>query len=411
MDSFENRVDKVFGSLGMSSSWRLSEEKPRVKVTTTPPSPQEEEEEEASFCAGGEYRGVEKCDGMDFEGDMEEEGRQVRGMVGLDATLDFEEEEDEFDKAAFGLEGNEERLYMMGIKEVDKKLVTSASLPLSLYDLKRVRRDPRANHSAARARLEEDARRLGATTASSSSWDSESADHSRSTVGDAGDVGIADQVITGAKRSNEARADNPDLKQASLSEPPSRMQEKGKPIKRVRFALDPEQQGHLEQNAQKVFIRHKANSNHVSQVPDHVRNPSKYTHYTLDWAVEEDEMSNIEAFKACDENLRKGLEEESSSLQEMPTKIQYIHRHGRATENIQKSNVEETNQSVLHVKRTMCIEHCETENENVEMISDDSMDSKNEELVTGFCTLVERKSDRPAKNYRLKREAVENMDI
>lgn len=381
MDSFKNRVDKAFGSLGMSSSWCLSDEQPRPKKEQQ----QQEQEEEEEDCRGAGR------DGMDFEGDMEEESRQMRCMVGLDATLDFEEEEDEFDKAAFGFEGNEERLYMMGIKEVDKKLTTSASLPLSLYDLKKVRRDPRANHSAARARLEEDAR--GATAAAAALRDPESV------------VADVDQVM---KTSSEPRIDDQQPPSEHLSNSQS---EKAKSSKRVRFALDLEERGHQETNAQKVFIRSKGNSDHASKVPDHIRNPSKYTHYTLDWAVEDNDVSNMEAFKACNENLRNGLKEEHCSLQETPQKIQYIHRPGRATGIVQKSDMEVTNQSVMPVKRTMCIEHCETETQNAEIFSDDSMDSKSEESVSGFHMIVGKNSGKPAKNYRLKREAVDSMDI
>lgn len=39
-------------------------------------------------------------------------------------------------------------------------------------------------------------------------------------------------------------------------------------------------------------------SNRYSRVPDHVRNPSKYIHYTIDWSEVDDEQQNMAAFCA-----------------------------------------------------------------------------------------------------------------
>lgn len=420
MESFANRVDKIFGSLGsgMLSSWRVSDQQERMKVPSSPKI--EEEEAEAvvlgvggqatsSFCSS-EYQlhgPEEDFDGMDVEDDAEEEGRQMRRMVGLDATLDFEDEEDEFDKAALGREGNVERLYMREIREVDRNLGISSSLPLSFYDLKTAPRDPRANHLAARARLEEDAREAAAATVErKSKEEAMKTDHTKVADGDPGCVRAIDDVASGVKRRNESRMDG------AISQHLANIEGKSKPYKRVRFALDLQEPGDQGKDAQVVSTRPKAHSYHASQLPDYVRNPSKYTHYTLDWSVEDNERSNMEAITACTESLRKNLNKECGYLEDSPKKIQYIARHSRTVRNNKKSNMELANQSVVHISRTtMCINHFEKESDSIGMLSVAVSDSKNEESAPGSDMILERKSIKAPKKYRLKKEAEEGMEI
>ncbi|MCO5614456.1 hypothetical protein L7F22_068738 [Adiantum nelumboides] len=410
MESFENRVDKVFGSLQVTSSWRLnphdSEQQQQRVRKQQEVHEQDDEEDDAETPRWAAKPPAEPCpfDGMDVEGDLEEEGRIMRQMVGLDTTLDYEDEEDEFDKAAFGLDGSEDdRLYMKGIQEADIKQSTSRSLPSSLYDLKNLRRDPRANHSAARARLEEDAKTATATCTTMRSVETTAA----AKVSDE-DVRDVNANGTGVKRSSE------DLPASQQGTPASL--ESSKPPKRVRFALDLQEPGDANANTQKQFVRHKPNSGSVSQVPDHVRNPSKYTHYTLDWSVEDNDMSNLKAFEACGETLPKKVEEAPLFPEEKIEKIQFVHKHNRTSSNSQKSNPDAANQSVVAISRTMCVEHIESEHANGDMqgdtgvmLSDEVMDLKPEHAASGFHSNVEKSLAKVAKHYRARRDIEDGM--
>ncbi|KAI5079596.1 hypothetical protein GOP47_0005075 [Adiantum capillus-veneris] len=405
MESFANRVDKVFGSLQVTSSWRLSphdsEQQQQQRLRKHEEDDEEDDEETPPW---GDKPPAQQCsfDGMEVEGDLEEEGRTIRQMVGLDTTLDYEDEEDEFDKAAFGLdESEDDRLFMKGIQEVDKKQSSSRSLPLSLYDLKKSRRDPRANHSAARARLEEDAKMATATCTTTASMETTDA----AKVVDENDNG------TGVKRSSE---DIPASQQNSAAT----MLESLKPPKRVRFALDLQQPGDAKMDTHKQLVRHKPDSVRASQVPDHVRNPSKYTHYTLDWSVEDNDTSNFEAFKACGETLQNKVEEAPSFPEEKIDKIQFVHRHDRTSSNSQKGNTEEANRPVMAISKTMCVEHLESESVNgdmqtvtAEMLPEQAMDFKPEDAASGLQTnIVENPGGKVAKNYRARRDPEDGME-
>ncbi|XP_076939356.1 uncharacterized protein LOC143608024, partial [Bidens hawaiensis] len=142
----------------------------------------------------------------------------IRSSVGMDCTLDNEEEEDSFDKVAVGKEESADRFYMKEINDYEVDIDSTDELPTSFTD---VNRDPRANHMAAKLRLKEDdesARKLG-----------------------------LDQIVTESNR------------QLVMNEPPG---SKAAP----------------------------------QSVPDYVRNPSRYTHYTFDSMDDADEGSNRKAY-------------------------------------------------------------------------------------------------------------------
>eukprot|EP00271_Cylindrocystis_brebissonii_P015309 TRINITY_DN3778_c0_g2_i2.p1 TRINITY_DN3778_c0_g2~~TRINITY_DN3778_c0_g2_i2.p1 ORF type:complete len:1237 (+),score=305.35 TRINITY_DN3778_c0_g2_i2:340-3711(+) len=94
------------------------------------------------------------------------EAEELSRIVGLDNTLDKEEEEDEFDRMAEGQVGGPvDGVVMMGgggwaeswKGRVASDLGRTRQLPANLEELKRQRRDRRANHGDAQKRLEEDA--------------------------------------------------------------------------------------------------------------------------------------------------------------------------------------------------------------------------------------------------------------
>lgn len=75
----------------------------------------------------------------------------IRSSIGLDRTLDNEEEEDQYDKVASGRENAGERLYMKNVTDQESYFNIHNVLPKSLHG-----KDPRANHMAAKIRLQED---------------------------------------------------------------------------------------------------------------------------------------------------------------------------------------------------------------------------------------------------------------
>ncbi|KAH7425700.1 hypothetical protein KP509_11G066900 [Ceratopteris richardii] len=306
-----------------------------------------------------------------------------------------QDEEDEFDKAAFGLDGSEEdRLYMKGINDSDRTLISSKSLPLSLHELKKSQRDPRANHSAARARLEEDAKVAAETSINMANM--QMTDNWKATE----DVGVGDmkENFIGVKRSSE------DTEAASEASATSDDKARIKPIKRVRFALDVQEQG-SEVHSDNEFIRPKPISTFKSQVPDYILNPSKYTHYTLDWSVEDNDNSNVEAFKSCSETLQK-TQEEFCSSEEVFGKIQFVHKHEKTSSNIQKDSMEDADRTSIAISRTMCVEHVDTENEDGEDLNNDEAIEIEAKSSTSIMNMfMERSVTRTVKNFRSKRES------
>ncbi|KAL8229058.1 hypothetical protein R6Q57_013958 [Mikania cordata] len=93
--------------------------------------------------------------------DHSSEEWDIRSSVGMDCTLDNEEEEDAFDKVAEGREESADRFYMKHVNDYEVEIDSNNEIPNSFTD---VIRDPRANHRAAKLRLKEDddsARKLG----------------------------------------------------------------------------------------------------------------------------------------------------------------------------------------------------------------------------------------------------------
>ncbi|CAH1412799.1 unnamed protein product [Lactuca virosa] len=204
-DSFKVRVDRAFGSLEASSSstikstssslsslWCLTDEEIKrnewIQDKITVHKDKDEEHIHrlktpkiySSFLQG--LLAEPSTSHQDLESDIQEledeedEEQQpplskpddhsnddwnIRSSVGMDCTLDNEEEEDGYDKVALGREESTDRFYMRDVNDYEVEMDSNNELPDSITD---VVRDPRANHMAAKLRLKEDeesARKLG----------------------------------------------------------------------------------------------------------------------------------------------------------------------------------------------------------------------------------------------------------
>ena len=270
---------------------------------------------------------------VEEEDDDDDETREVRGMVGMDDTLDFEDEEDEYDKVAIGREGADDRLFMSQVKKFGPSRQQMNSLPTSFTEMRQASRDRRANHKAALARLEEDDREAATRAVKELSQAKEEFKiekldtvedcnvvenvRVRQDNGEAMDIdgdGHKEEPIAEARdETRKSVAGN--LESCRVSEGKQR-----KSGKRVRFVVDDAAgtESKAERPDQILWIgaacpyipddtpsaaitrsvvhSKVATSTRYSKVPDHVKNPSKYIHYTLDWSDEDEEKTNVAAF-------------------------------------------------------------------------------------------------------------------
>lgn len=217
--------------------------------------------------------------------DGEKEVWGIRNSIGLDSALDNEDEEDEYDKVAVGRENAGDRVYMKDITDYGPYLNCHNILPESFEEVKNAGRDPRANHLAARTRLQEDKAATGSYNPL------EAHDEEMPAVVDSQ---IKPSEGGGNVKSILKRKDN----QADV-----------KSRKRVRF--DPgcihtgeeSDQGHdfslFSQAMEATATVSEANEplpENDPRVPDYIRNPSNYVRYTFDSSSEDDE-SNLRAYK------------------------------------------------------------------------------------------------------------------
>lgn len=187
----------------------------------------------------------------------------------------MQEEEDEYDKVAVGREKAGERLYMTKFNDYAIEVNSCNELPKSFKD---VARDPRANHMAAKIRLQEDAEAAG-------SFDS---------------LRVSDKTLPGAMGTKiNTSEDTTNLK--------SILKRKESPVdsklqKRVRF--DPgcktdskeESEGTKDLATGTCLMEASFTPQDRSGVPDYILNPTKYTHYTFDSSSDIDEESNGRAY-------------------------------------------------------------------------------------------------------------------
>ncbi|KAJ4729556.1 Tumor suppressing sub-chromosomal transferable candidate [Melia azedarach] len=217
-----------------------------------------------------------------------------------------EEEEDQYDKVAVGKEKAGERLYMKDINDYETDADSFNELPNSF---KEALRDPRANHIAAKLRLKEDAeaaKKINSLQVSKKDAPSD----------------ITAQINTSADGNLK-----PILKRGD-------MRSDSRPQKRVRFDsecvdnLDHKEDFNEKSEEGKSMV---TNEEFPSGIPDYMRNPTKYTCYTLD-SDDIDDKSNRQAYMDFLNMLKKSkttemqLEDHSSDL---PKAVTFIPRKKR----------------------------------------------------------------------------------
>ncbi|KAL9360760.1 hypothetical protein Peur_048883 [Populus x canadensis] len=318
-DSFSARVEKAFGSLSsstvqtqqpssssssISSLWRLTDEeiernqwirdrKEDSPEIETQPQPyfNPERPHDMDFKSDEIERDLDDLDDGEEESrasklkpeDYTDEEWDIKKSIGLDCTLDYEEEEDHYDKVAVGREkAGDERLYVTAMEDYGIDIDSGNEIPSSFED---VARDPRANHLAAKIRLKEDAEAA------------KKMDSLRVTVKENTSVSDAGNLKSILKRKKDFQLDSKTIENDLDS----------KLRKRVRF--DPEcKDGNDEEydgvedtqmettdSTEETIVYHFS-PDYPSGIPDHMRNPSKYTHYTFDSSTDVDEESNRGAY-------------------------------------------------------------------------------------------------------------------
>lgn len=268
------------------------------------------------------------------DADEDEEEREVREMVGMDDTLDFEDEEDEYDKVAVGTEGFDDRLFMSQVRNFGTSRQQLNPLPTSFIEMRQASRDRRANHKAALARLEEDDREAATRAAKELSQATENFETEKLNTAEEPNPAGSQPVRHEANGDDAMDIDGDGHKEESMEEVRNEMRQsvrgnlesslaregkQRKPGKRVRFSVD-ETAGAksdsvvLEPSTVIITSDGHSTPNRYSKVPDYVKNPSKYIHYTLDWSEEDEEQANMAAFHAA-----RVVSSASTSTQDMVT--------------------------------------------------------------------------------------------
>ncbi|XP_009615549.1 uncharacterized protein [Nicotiana tomentosiformis] len=290
-DSFRARVHKVFGALSSSapsSAWSLTDDEVEKKEWNRSALKEDDDQTLSSSSYDGLFKQNRRRnmnDPNDEESGFEHPNDvwDIRSSIGLDSTLDNEDEEDEYDRVAEGRVGAGDRLYMKNVIDQETSYDPSG---------RSIRRDARANHMAAQVRLKEDA---DAAVKCETHFD-----------------GI---TLYGEQHSTEPLQVHskvkPILKRARKSE-----NGELKSAKRVRF--NPSCKDECEGASElEVSWAAPAAANSSSQenesildnsrpnVPDHILNPSKYIHYSLDSSSKLDDESNIQACAYLLEEVKK----------------------------------------------------------------------------------------------------------
>ncbi|KAJ6338869.1 hypothetical protein OIU76_008350 [Salix suchowensis] len=319
-DSFRARVEKAFGSLpssiiqtqqpssssssSLSSPWCLTDEeiqrnqwirdrKEESHETETQPQPyfDPDKPHDVDFESDEIERDLDDLDDGEEDSralklkpeDYNDEEWDIKKSIGLDCTLDYEEEEDHYDKVAVGREkAGDERLYVTAMDDYGIDIDSGNEIPNSFED---VARDPRANHLAAKIRLKEDAEAANKL------------DSLRVTVKE--NISVSDNINLKSilKRKKDFQLDSNTIENDLDS----------KLRKRVRF--DPEckdsndeeydgfedTQMETTDSTEETVLYHLP-PDYASGIPDYIQNPSKYTHYTFDSSTGVDEESNRGAY-------------------------------------------------------------------------------------------------------------------
>lgn len=226
----------------------------------------------------------------------------------------LQEEEDKYDREAFGREDAFDRVYMNEIMDDGINMSINTVVPDILDDsveeIHRFSRDPRADMGAASARLKE--------------YDSSAK---------GGTCSLAQPNEFPSGRIQAMKTDDANVKPIL-----KRKEEQGdsKPRKRVKFAADvkdqsaelPEQDEDspmVPQSMDLVIGKDSSTPSESPGVPDYVKNPAKYTRYTLDTPECNDE-TNRRAFADLHDILRRMEPEPEAPPVEIPTSVTFIPR-------------------------------------------------------------------------------------
>ncbi|RLM73349.1 uncharacterized protein C2845_PM15G06850 [Panicum miliaceum] len=360
-EAFEARVKRLFGSRLFdavpdssfpAASWSVASGDVERHRWAKPSEARDAEEEAAGEAARGDtpcasafydangcLRGRRRRSRQEeFEGDLDdldedeeedgERGRKtaeedeeegVRVNIGLDPTLDREEEEDKYDREAFGREDAADRVYMHDIMDDGINMSINSIVPDllddSIEDVYRFSKDPRADIRAASARLRED-------DGLAKDGDSHYAAQAKElpTVGMQIKKAVEDVNVKPILKRKEEQADLKPRKRvrfdASVKDPESDMFEHDEDSPMVPQSMD--------------VVTEKENTSTPSEspgVPDYVRNPSKYTRYTLD-VPESNDASNRRALADLHDLLGKPDPNKihSGTPVEIPSSVTFIPR-------------------------------------------------------------------------------------
>ncbi|KAK0590688.1 hypothetical protein LWI29_030459 [Acer saccharum] len=335
-DNFRVRVGKIFGSLSSSASpnpsslWSLTDDEIEKNEWNRHKDEAEPETELETLFAKRRQKKAEdfsaelEKDILDLDDDIIEDDEtqardscgsssqsvrgddyndeewEIKSNIGADCTLDYEEEEDQYDKQAVGKEKPGDRLYLKEINDYVTDACTFDELPESLKD---VARDPRANHIAAELRLKEDAE---AAKKIDTLRVSEKDDHS----------------VTNAETNTSEDANPKPILKRGDTQPDTKRQ------KRVRFDSECKDDFDEKSKGDEAMVSNEVSTLPVdfpSSIPDYIQNPSKYTRYTFD-SEDMDEKSNREAYMDFLNMVKKSNTTESPNDEyfELPKTVTFI---------------------------------------------------------------------------------------
>lgn len=338
----------------------------------------------------------------------EEEGLDVRSSIGMDCTLDFEEEEDEYDKVAVGRETTGDHLYISDVTDYMPHLDSYNEIRISF---KEASMDSRANHFAAKLRLKEDAeaaksfnslhvseQAVSVFSDSQNNKDVEAARRFNSL--DVSERTLA--VVSHAQ--NNASEDRKGLK--SILKRKEDQISGLKSEKRVRFEpgckdndeREPERDRNVapETSDGENALHEELSSRpqHSSLVPDYIRSPSRYTHYSFDSLSYMSEESNCQAYMDFLTTIRRSKQSQPDEVLADPTKPVIFNPQKNATGKEAAQSKEITMEPLL--KKSLPVSYAfgkRAENEINEMEIDDEQETTAMKVGNG---------KRATRQYRLK---------
>ncbi|KAL8139961.1 hypothetical protein V2J09_005982 [Rumex salicifolius] len=243
--------------------------------------------------------------------DDENDEWEIRNSIGMDCTLDYEDEEDKYDKVAVGDEERGDRIYMREINDYGIHVSTFSEIPTSFRE---AGRDPRANHLAAKLRLKED--------------EEAAKDLSPLQISSEMEMSTHDYQISSFDERNHLKKSSPNEMIMGAQQDQNNVSEAGKqvksilkrkedqtgstPVKKVRFVPDCKEDN-VAGDAM-VSLSNKEESSSLrrdSLVPDYLQNPSKYKCYTFNETDDLDEKSNQQGYMDLLNAIRKSKQPET----------------------------------------------------------------------------------------------------